>query len=468
MNADAISARPAARTGSRLRAAVAAAVLAIASPSAEGCAGHESRVRTSLEALDRGAPTEAIASLDEEMGVASSTELPKNLEGDNALLLLDRASIQMWLGRYAESSRDFGAADKAIEILDMRANAADDLGRYLFSDSVGRYRAPPYEKLMINTMNLASYLAQGKLEDAKVEARRLAVLQKYLEDQKEETTLLGLGSYLAGFAFEKAGSKDEALVFYEDALKYTSYASLRDPLASLTGGQTSQTRIGELIRGAAPLPPVSATGECDVVVLVNVGRVPEKEPRRIPIGLALTLVAGYISPDDNARANELAAKGLVTWINFPTLGRSRGAYSEPSLSVDGEARGVELAVDVAEEARAAYEKAEPAIVLSAITRLLARAVAGEVTELAASGGKRDGGAGIFGVLAGLATTATLTVLDTPDTRSWTTLPSHVAIARMRLSAGHHVIRISVRGILRDIPLDAKAGGYAVVTMSALR
>lgn len=452
----------------RLRALGFAASLVALAPAMEGCAGHESRVRSSLEALDRGAPEEAIAALDEEMGVGSSNELPKNLEGDNALLLLDRASLQMWLGRYAESSRDFGAADKAIEILDMRSNAADDLGRYLFSDSVGRYRAPAYEKLMINTMNLTSYLAQGKLEDAKVEGRRLAVLQKFLEDQKEDTKLLGLGSYLAGFAFEKAGQKDEALGYYEDALKYAEYTSLRDPLASLTGGQTTSKRIGDLIAGAQVLPPVSATGECDVVVVVNVGRVPEKEPKRIPIGLALTLVAGYISPDDTARANELAAKGLVTWINFPTLGRSRGAYSEPAFTVDGQPRNLELAVDVADHARAAYEAAEPAIVLSAITRLLARAVAGELTELAASGGKKDGGAGIFGVLAGLATTATLTILDTPDTRSWTTLPSHVAIGRMRLPAGRHTVRVSVRGIARDIPIDAKPGGWQLVTMSALR
>ena len=294
------------------------------------------------------------------------------------------------------------------------------------------------------------------------------MLQKFLEDQQEETTLLGLGSYLAGFAFEQAGSKDEALVFYDDALKFSGYTSLRGPLASLTGGTSSSKRITDLIQGEKPLPPVSVTGECDVLVVVNVGRVPEKEPKRIPIGLALTLVSGALSPNDRARANELAAKGLVTWVNFPTLGHARGTYSEPTVMLDGESRSVELAVDVAEEARAAYEKAEPAIILSAITRLLTRAVAGELTELAASGGNKDGGGGVFGVLAGLAATATLTILDTPDTRSWTTLPSHVAIGRMRVGAGRHTMHISVRGIAKDIPFEAHPGGWALLTMSALR
>ena len=326
-------------TAMRMRAwpAWVSTALAWAALGLAGCSGHEGRVRDALDALDRGAPQEAIGHLDEEMEVASSTELPKNLEGDNALLLLDRASIQTWIGRYDASTTDFGAADKVIEMLDMRHGAADELGKYLFSDSVGRYKAPAYEKIMINTMNIASYLAQGKLSDAKVEGRRLAVLQKFLEDQKEETTLLGLGSYLSGFAFEKAGDRDEALVFYEEALKYKPYASLVTPLASLTGGTSSSKRISDLIAGQKALAPVASTGECDLVVVVNIGRVPPKEPVRLPIGLALTIVAGSLSPGDTARANELAAKGLVTWINFPRLGKSRGVYSDPSVSLDGAA-----------------------------------------------------------------------------------------------------------------------------------
>jgi uncharacterized protein len=128
-----------------------AAIITIAASLAfhTGCAGHESRVRDALDALDRNQPDEAIRHLNDQMEVPSAKDLPLSLEGDNALLVLDRASIQLSLGRYTDSARDFGAADKAIELLDMRSNAADDLGKYLFSDSVGRYKAPAYEKIMI-------------------------------------------------------------------------------------------------------------------------------------------------------------------------------------------------------------------------------------------------------------------------------------------------------------------------------
>src|SRR5512139_1265447 len=163
-----------------------------------GCAGHESRVADALDALDRGQPDAAVASLNEEMDLATSDELPSDMRTDDALLVLDRGTIQLWRGDYGRASRDIGAADKGIELLDMSHDAADELGKYLFSDDVGAYRAPAYEKLMINTMGMVSYLAQRKLPDAKVEARRLAIVQKFLVDNEEDTTMLGVGSYLAG------------------------------------------------------------------------------------------------------------------------------------------------------------------------------------------------------------------------------------------------------------------------------
>lgn len=432
------------------------------------CGGHESRVRDALDALDRGAPEEAIAHLNEEMEVATKDDLPANVVGDDALLLLDRASIQMSTRDFGRSSRDFGAADKAIELLDMRASAADDLGKYLFSDDVGRYRAPPYEKVMINTMNLLSYLAVGKLADAKVEARRLAVLERYLKDQGDDAYDIALGNYLAAFTLEKSRETSEALLFYDEALSKRSFSSLAVPLASLTKKQTDKKRIQDLIEKTDALPPLGETGECDLLVVVGVGRVPEKEPRRIPIGLALTLVAGHLSPHDRARANELAAKGLVTWINFPTLGASRGRFSNPVARLDGRPMPLELAADLEAEARAAFKEAETALILSAITRMLARAAIGELTQLGASGGKREGGAGVFGVIAGLAATATLAVLDTPDTRSWVTLPSHLVVGRTRISAGKHTLRVSARGVTQDITVEGKKGGYVVVPVNILR
>lgn len=433
-----------------------------------GCAGHEDRTRTALAALDRGATREAVAALDVELGVERPEDLPQ-LKGDNALLLLDRATVQQGLDRFELSARDFGAADKAIDLLDMSRTGADDLGKYLFSDSTGPYRAPAYEKLLVNTINLVNYLALHDLNGAKVEARRLSVMQKYVRDHQEESGLVGLGSYLAGLAFEKSGDEAEALGYYDDALKYSAYRSLREPLRALTHGRPRSRGIDALVNGGAgagPQPPVGEAGDAELVVVVGFGRVPQKEPVRVPIGLALTMVSGDLAAGDAARANALAAKGLVTWVNYPVLRPGRGGYAIPSFFLDGRAQSMEEAIDVESEVVEAWHKKESTIVLAAVTRMIARMVAGEIAEgvTSAAAGK-NGGA--LGLLAGLATTATMAAFDTPDTRCWSTLPARIAIARLRVPAGKHQIQLGARGQSKQIEVTLDRGGWALVPLMVL-
>jgi hypothetical protein len=197
-----------------------------------------------------------------------------------------------------------------------------------------------------------------------------------------------------------------------------------------------------------------------VLVVVNYGRVPEKIPKRVPIGLALTYASGIISPNDAARANELAAQGLVTWVNYPSLADNR-PVSSARLFVDGKPALLELALEVDSEAQKAWEEARGTLVASAITRLIARLVAGETT-------KKVAGGGLLGAVLSLGTQATLTATDVPDTRSWSTLPARIAIARVQLAAGQHQVEISASGASRKVPVDLKSGGYAVVSLTELR
>ena len=95
-------------------------------------------------------------------------------------------------------------------------NALHDIGKYLFSDDVGPYKAPAYEKLMINTMNMVNYLARGDLQGARIEARRLAVMQKFLEQSENKgRSLIGLGSYLAGLLKQELPEDDKINRLFE-------------------------------------------------------------------------------------------------------------------------------------------------------------------------------------------------------------------------------------------------------------
>ncbi len=429
-----------------------------------GCAGHEARTANMRTALDVGDAKGAIASLNQELDVKSDKDLPAKLEGDNALLVLDRASVQQSIAAFDLSKHDFEASDKAIDMLDLAHNASDSIGKYIYSDSSGRYQAPPYEKLLINTLNIVNYLETHDLGGALVEARRLSVMQKYFRDSLGEgdNAILGIGSLLAGFAFEKNGDTDEALRYYDEALRFSGKMSLAEPVRRLLA-QSSYTspRLKEAAAAAGD-DKVDTENTAEILFVVGYGRVPHKVPERIPIGLALTLVAGDISAGDRAMALQLEAQGLVTWVNFPSLAPSRGEGATPVCRLDGGFLQLEQAVDVAGEVRKEWHKIEGKVILSAITRLIARFAVGQGIQAAAG---RDSALGLIG---SLATQATLTALDTPDTRSWETLPAQIAVARVRVPAGKHTIDLESRGWTRRQELDLKPKGWAVVSLWGLR
>jgi hypothetical protein len=434
-----------------------------------GCASHSDKTKEIRSALDAGQPRQALELINDQLDVDSEKQLPENTSGDNALFLLDRAMVLQQLQSYQLSSRDLEVCDKQIEMLDFKRNTADDIGKYLFSDDVGPYKGPPYEKLMINTMNMVNYLVRGDLQGARVEARRLAVMQKYLKDTDPDNALLAPGSYLAGFTFEKSGSYDEALRYYDEALQYGQYQSLVEPVTRLmarSGYGTARLRkLAGLTEGDKRAPAQAGTPETEpgeLLVIVSYGRVPAKVAKRLPIGLALTWASGSLSPGASARAQALGAQGLVTWVNYPELGRAVGKYDSPWFRLDGKQMPLEGIVAVDQEAKKAWDEAKGTVIASAITRMIARVAAGEGVRRAAGEDHA-----LAGFLLSLATQATLTATDTPDTRSWATLPARMAFARVRLPAGTRTVQLYSRGKLQEKKVTIKPGGFAVVNLTVL-
>lgn len=429
------------------------------------CAGHADKTLAARSALDAGDPRGALKALNDVLDVDSAKQLPEQTGGDNSLLLLDRAMILQELNDYSLSSRDMEVSDKQIQVLDLSANAAADIGAYLFSGDVGPYKAPAYEKLMINTMNMVNYLARSDLNGARVEARRLAVMQKFTREKGDAAeSLLGPGSYLAGFVFEKSGKPEDALRYYDEALAYGRYISLAEPIQrlSLQAGYSSP-RLREfksLPREASATDEPPQADDAELLVIVNFGRVPAKIAKRIPIGLALTYASGFISPEDEARANRLALQGLVSWVNYPELGPPRGNYDRPGFMLDGQWNRMEGMLAVDQEAKRAWEKGRGAIIASAITRLITRIVAGETTKEVAGGG-------LLGTVLSLGAQATLTATDTPDTRNWSTLPARIAFGRVRVRPGTHIVTLTAAGRRKRQQVTVGPGGWAVVNLTAL-
>ncbi|HKO49578.1 MAG TPA: hypothetical protein VJV79_17735 [Polyangiaceae bacterium] len=495
-----------------------------------GCAGHADKTLAARTALDAGDPRGALKALNEVLEVKSEKDLPQNVGGDNSLLLLDRAMVLQELDQYPLSSRDLEVSDKQIEVLDLSANAAADIGRYLFSDDVGPYKAPAYEKLMINTMNMMNYLARSDLNGARVEARRLAVMQKFMRDKEDASqSLLGPGSYLAGFIFEKSGKPEDALRYYDEALAYGQYQSLAEPIRRLSQQASySSPRFRELLgkvpapdkdNPPAPAPDKAPTPDKTKAPAPDKAKAPTPDKTRAPAPDKTKAptpdktkaptpdkeqaLAADVGPTEAVSNDDAELLVIVNFGRVPAKIAKRVpiglalTYASAFISPASAAQANQLAmqglvtwVNYPElgEPRSSYGR--PTFMLDgqwqrlegilAVDREAKRAwerargaiVASAITRtitrvVAGQATKAAAGGDTLGTLLSLGLQATLTATDTPDTRNWATLPARIAFGRLRIKPGSHTITLTAPGGSKRQTVDVPAGGWAVVCLTAL-
>ena len=414
-----------------------------------GCKTFVDSTLQTRTALDVNALDDALSASNAALGVKRADQTPAPLKRNDALLLLDRAMVLQALADYPASSRDFEVADKAIEILDFSRSTAHEISRYLFSDSAGPYKARPYEKLLLNSLNMINYLVRQDLDGAKVEARRFTVMRDYLlrEEGGGRQELGGAdapGGYLAGYTFEQAGDPEEALRYYDEALQSENFSSLAEPVKRLmrrSGYRTPRLEASARSIGG-PSPSPEQSGDCELTILVNYGRVPAMVAKRVPIGVALAISAIFLPPGAEQQARRLAGQGLVTWVNYPELAPAKARYTPPVVTVDGAARQFEMVANVDAIVQASWDESKGRVIAAAIVRMLARAAIGAGVGVAT--GKASDRSSL-GVLAAIIAQGAMVAADKPDTRSWATLPARISLVRTRLPPGPHRVEINVSG-----------------------
>ena len=429
--------------------ALLAVVLAwFASACSAGYAGRFDDVRRSLERRDLGA---ANARIDAMLAKAGSGDT--DYAADVPLLLLERASLRQAAGNHAAATADFVEVDPMLEVLDLTPDGASKAAEYLFTDDAGLYRPPVYEKLMVNVCSMASFLAQNDVQGALVESRRLNVLLSYFANTKlAQHPMLGAVDYLVGLTNEVAGNLEEAVRYYIDAAALTPNLHIDEDIVRI-GAQTRlahSSAVGEAegrLNGAT-LPPLGE-GSGEVIAVLFSGLPPYRVAERFPVGMVVNAFRGDPNyPMTDKQQSDLAmatAEDALTWVNYPVLHAMANARPAFALTTSGalQASSWELA-NVEGFAMDQWAEDQPGIAWSALTRTLTRVVAREVIQGTgrALDNQKGGGAvsGIFWLL-GLVTQATMQAMDTPDTRTWGTMPAHISIARLRVPAGEHDVEV---------------------------
>lgn len=354
-------------------------------------------MRTHLDADDL---PRAIDALDARIGKNAAPAAQNGLDGDRALLLLERATLLAETGKLAESAREYESADKALDVADMLGAERDHRSRGLGIDATGciqgspscPYRTIPAEKLMINAMATLVLLGMHRADDAAVEGRRVDVSRRFLADRHVlPRSVLSLASFLAAIAFEKNGEAAQAKSSRQDV-----------PMAE---------------DSAAP-------GE-DIVIVVGYGRGPYKTPEYVPVkSLAPQL--------EDARLQERAARSKETeWTAHLVEARTPLPVA---LQLDGEALAPALGWDIASETAAEWKALAQARLPSRVKPILDCEVAHPSWSC------------------GFA----------PDTRNWETLPARFLAARVHVGAGSHELVVTQGEKRRIVAWTSPGDGWRVV------
>lgn len=156
--------------------------------------------------------------------------------------------------------------------------------------------------------------------------------------------------------------------------------------------------------------------------------------------------------------------------------------SAPTIRVNGAPVAPLAVLDLDAHVRAQWKAIEGQVIAAALSRALTRAVAGAAAGAAVEGSvkalggdkdkdqkdKSDKSAALLGLVASLVTRASMAAADTPDTRSWETLPARIALARVPVAAGTQRVTLEARGRRRETVFRVEKGGFRVASLFALR
>ena len=437
--------------------------------SLEGCGPSVNRYLLIEQSLLVGNPQQAVALLEQ-------TEKEYGTKG-RLLYGMDHGMVLQLAGNYQQSNTVLEQADDEVERLYTRT-IRSETAAFLTNDNALPYEGDAYEHVMINIVKTLNYAAQGQLQEALVEVRRIDHRLNVLGDRVKDASKYrndGFARYLSGILYEATGDLNNAFIAYRNA--YEAYEAMRGWLRMAA----PPALRGDLLRTADALhlttefegyrqafpntvwQPASAQEQLAQVVMISYnGRAPRKEDFYVdlPISLdALQLVLlnrGFgQSPYPRNRATDSVLYGLnghVVRVALPRLvpQKTRIASELMTLS-DSRGDSVTVQSEVAQNVTALAEKSLserlPGITVKAVARAATKFAMAEGAMIGAQRAAGRDAAPWVGLLVGLAAKGLAVASEEADKRSWQTLPDEIHIARMWVAPGTYQLSVQPSGLM---------------------
>jgi hypothetical protein len=382
---------------------------ALVAASLASCATYGERTRRAYDAFESGRFEEARTEFADPK--ITDSEFLSGAEAGMAALVA---------GDFGRAQEHFDVAyDEVRELEDRALVSATDLGETLVSfainDTFKTYEGEGFERVMLHGCLALTYLAQGKLEDAYVEARRANKLLESEEALYEKHYAAGgLGHFLSALAYEMLGQPGEAFIDYQRMVeKGVGEELAARAMIRLSRSLDRESEVEPLVARFGE-DPVRPEGAANVVVIAGVGSGPFKQE------------FGFSLPVDKGKFVQWAVPALVARPQF---------VSGLVLRVAGGSQSVRTTV-IEDVAKVSKENLDDRIAWLAAKSAVRAALKYKLTD------ELEKEHGMLGLIAGDVFTV---VTERADLRAWQTLPNTWQAARAFVAPGNHELVLDAEG-----------------------
>ncbi len=345
-------------------------------------------------------------------------ELPQTqfeLSKNSSWLLLDRAMTRFTAGDATGAIEDYSIALVAMDYYSKRV-LGEQAAQLMLQDEVGAYQAPDYEQVLARVYFALALLQNGDQGNA------YAILRQAEEYQQEKQNFYskipfakqyhvqqnGLSKYLFALLSEKKGDLSNAKILYEQAAALIPCSS------------------------EVPFAPAPSPDLATILILCHNGNSPYKISTECPASQASAIALEILMASSGVRPSCSALPGIPV----PALCRWPGSNPQPTFAKIGDCRlPLFPFFNIIRAAEFELEQDRPFIVARGVARLIIRRAAVSLLE------NQDPCLRMIVDCTMFIANATTRV----DTRSWTTLPAFIDVARFDVEPGCQTLAIQVEG-----------------------
>lgn len=161
---------------------------------------------------------------------------------DRVLFLMERGMVRQAIGAYEESSRDFIAASDLLERLETYS-VSKGAASWVVNDGVQNFRGTPFERTLLHAFTAINHLAEGRWDDAAIEARR--IIKSLAPEVKGEYPDDAFSRYMAAFCLEMIDDPSNAALEYRRSSELLSHVSVDEVTGHLIP-KAASTNVADL------------------------------------------------------------------------------------------------------------------------------------------------------------------------------------------------------------------------------